>query len=353
MYELFSFTNGSSFNVYTDMNEALGKASELVVNPVEATVGDISITSKGLINFGGEERKTTRIGFESYCKILGIPPQFGRFIPEDLLLHNIERLSKDNSGDRVTLLERSDGTFASIVKSPYKEIPYADVLSRFADKDNIRKVEMSEELMKIVFTFEELKVPDLDDRNDTLYVGDYVLSSLIKETSLHAVAGLFRTQCDNSFIMPVLGKLRANYLKTPEKRIELFAQAFECYDNDLVATVFRNVSINVNNHIKKHQFKYVWERYSKILGKTEADQLFSIDEDQRKLLLAEANNYMSEVKKAKTLGLVVPPPEDSIFECYNIANQITTIAHQRLDGIDSVKAETLGGTILQWMIFLN
>ena len=353
MYELLSFTNGSTNNVYTDMNEALNKSSELVVNPVEATVGDIAITSSGLIDFGGEQRQTTRVGFESYCKLLGIPPQFGRHIPEDLLLHNIERLSKDRGGDRVTLLERNDGTFASIVKSPYKEIPYIDILSRFIDRNNIKKVEISEELMKIVFTFEELKVPNLDDRENTLYIGDYVLSSLIKETSLHAVAGLFRTQCDNSFIMPVLGRLKANYLKVPEKRLELFAQAFECYDSDLVATIFRNVSNSVNKHIKKHQFKHIWERYGKILGKTEADQLFSINEDQRKLLLAEASSYISETKKARALGQVVLPPEDTVFECYNIANQITTVAHQRLDGIDSVKAETLGGTILQWMIFLN
>ncbi len=353
MYEHFSFTNGIQTKVFTDMNQALEEAATLVVNPVDATVGDIKITPDGLIDLGGDKRKITMKGFESYCKILGIPPSFARTIPEDLLLHNIERLSKDYSSSSITLLEREDSNLASIVKSPYKELPYADILSRFIDKDSIKKVEISEELMKIVFRFEQLKVPDLDDSENTLYISDYILTSLIKETSLHAVAGLYKTQCDNSFIMPLLGKLRADYTKKAEKRLERFAQAFECYDNELVATVFRNLSSSTNKQIKLPQFKYVWNRYSKIMGKVEADMLFGIDEDRRKTLLAEANEYISNAKKAKALGQAVPSPESTPFEYYDIANQITSIAHERLDGVDAVKTEILGGTVLQWMIFLN
>ena len=89
MYEHFSFTNGIQTKVFTDMNQALEEAATLVVNPVDATVGDIKITPDGLIDLGGDKRKITMKGFESYCKILGIPPSFARTIPEDLLLHNI------------------------------------------------------------------------------------------------------------------------------------------------------------------------------------------------------------------------------------------------------------------------
>lgn len=353
MYEHFSFANESSTKVFTDMNKALEEAATLVVNPITATVGDIEVTPEGSIDFGNGDAKTTKHGFESFCKILGIPPKFARAIPADLLLHNIKRLSKDNAGIEITLLERDDGTFASIVKSPYKEIPYADVLSRFIDRNSIKKVEISEELMKIVFRFEQLKVPGLDDAKDTLYISDYILSSLIKETSLHAVAGLYKTQCENSFITPLLGKVRADYMKESEKRLEKFAQAFECYDNDLVATVFRNLSNNVNKYMRLPEFKYVWNHCSKLIGDADTDMLFEIDEDRRKVLLAEANEYISNAKKAKALGQLVPPPDTIPFEQYDIANKVTLIAQERLAGIDLVKAETLGGMILQWMIFLN
>lgn len=353
MYNELSFINGSTSKIFTNMNEALEEASLLVVNPVEATVGDIVVTPEGLIDVGGDQRKTTTRGFESFCKILGIPPKFARGIPKDLLLHNIERLSKDVPGTPITLLERPDGNFASIVRSPYKEIPYADILSRFVDRDSIKNVSISEELMKVMFKFEQLKVPDLDDNRNTLYISEYMLSSLIKEIRLQVNSGLFKTQCENSFIMPILGKLYADYTKGADKRLEKFAQSFECYDNELIATIFRNLSTGVNKHISLPQFKYVWNRYSKLVGKFDADVLFDIDEDRRKALLAEATLYMSQVKKAKALGQVISPPENTPFECYSIANEITTAAHESMAGVESVKAEILGGTILQWMIFLN
>ena len=352
MYEHFSFTNGSTQKVFTDVSKALLEAEQLVVNPISVTIGDLEVTPTGMIKLGSDERKITRHGLEAFCKILGIPPTFARSIPEDLLLHNIKRLSNDNSGKPIVLLERPDGSFASIVKSPYKEIPYSDILDRFVSKEPIH-IHISEELMKIVLKFEQLKIPDLNDNDHTFYVSNYILSSLIKEISLQSVSGMFKTQCENSFIMPILGKMRANYLKDSEKRLELFAQAFECYDNELVATVFRNFSNSTNRQMLKYQFKYVWDRFSKITSEGEADILFSLDEDSRKLLLTEASYYNSEVKKAKALGRLVPSPEETLFTYYDITNQITTIAHKQLEGIDSVKAEILGGTILQWMIFLN
>jgi hypothetical protein len=348
----FKFAKSYNEKTFTDVNEALLEASKLNVNPIPVTVGDISVTQDGLIKIGEEEKLITILGLKSYCKVLGIPIDFAETIPEDLLLTNIKRLTQDQLGLEVELLEREDGTLASIVKHPYKEIPYSDILGRFAEKDPIN-IKLSEELMKISFRFDELKVPGFNDSENTFYISEYLISSLVKKISFQAVSGLYRTQCENSFIMPLLGKLKANYLKTAEKRLETFAQAFEYYDSEVVASIFRNFSSSVSRKITLPQFKYIWDNFSNIASKSEADLLFQIDEDSRKILLTNATQYLYEVKKAKNLGQVLPEPTDTPYNCYDTSNSITTIAHERLNGIESLKAEILGGTILQWMVFLN
>lgn len=352
MYQSFSFAESSKINTYTDMNEALLRASELTVEPVELTASDIVVGSDGSINIGGDVTRITNLGFESYLKSLGIPINFARTIPEDLLLTNIKRLTSDYPGLPLCALQRPNGELASIVKSPYKEIPYADVLGEFINK-NPNKIILSEELMKIMFRFDELKVPDLDDNHNTFYISEYLVTSLVKEISLQINSGLYRTQCENSFIMPILGRLKANYMKRPDTRLKVFTESFECYDREVVASMFRDFSRNLHNQLYQPQLKKIWDNYSKITSKSNADMLFDWDEDMRHAALAEASAYLSMVKKAKLLGQSITEPAITQFSGMDVANKITQIAHTTLDGIDSVKAEILGGTILQWLIFSN
>lgn len=354
MYNDFKFAEEPKVEIFRDINEALGRAHEIVVNPISATAGDIQVTSDGGIVFGGETKKISSKGIETFfSKVLGIPPLFSRKIPTDLLLHNIANLIKDNPGKEVFILERPDGNIASIVPSPYSEIPYVDILGRFTEKP-IRQIEMSESLLKTIFLFDELKVPDLNDNQDTFYVGQYMLSSLTKLTSLQSYSGLYRTQCENSFIMPLLGRMKANYTKKEDVRLDRFAASFECYDTSLVANLMSTFAQSRDKRMKEHQVKQVWDKISTIFSKSDADMLFSFDEDLRKVVLNSASSYLSEVKRAERLGLEIPSPHETTFPYMKIANEITTAAHTRMfDPVDQVKAEVVGGKLLEWMIFLN
>ena len=278
---------------------------------------------------------------------------FARKIPTELLLHNVQKLTNDNPAQPIFVLQRPDGNLSSIVKDPYTEIPYSDILGRFSERP-VKSIAMSEDLLKCIFTFDQLKVPDLDDNQDTLYVGEYLVASLTKLISLQAIGGLYRTQCENSFIMPIFGAIKANYMKEPDVRLARFADAFECYDNDIIATVFRNFAQRRNSPLKEHQVKIIWERLSKIFSKSDADNLFGFDEDGRNSLLSNAKGYLSEVRHAKALNLELPEPSNTAFNAYNISNSITQAAHTRMyDVVDQWKAEMLGGTILQWLSFSN
>ena len=353
MYNEFEFADDSKVEVFKDINEALKRSFDITVSPVPATVEDIQVTSNGHILFQGKEKQISSRGMESFFKVLGIPPIFSRKIPANLLLHNVTQLTKDNPAEPITVLERPDGNLASIVKGDYSEISYNDILGRFTERP-VKSIEMCESLLKVIFTFETLKVPDLDDIQDTFYIGEFLTASLTKLTSLQATAGLYRTQCENSFIMNLLGKLKANYMKKEDVRLARFADSFECYDNDIIATVFRNFVTKKQKPLKEYQLKKTWEHASKIFSKSEADLLFGFDEDSRNIALNDAKTFLMEYKKAEKLGLPLPEPSDTAFSAYSVANAITTKAHsQTYDVVDQLKAEVLGGNILQWMLFLN
>jgi hypothetical protein len=353
MYNDFTFAEVKPPRTFNNVNEALQHSLDVTVTPIPATVEDIQITSKGHVMFQGNEKLIPSKGIESFFSILGIPPQFSRRIPTDLLLHNVDKLTKDIPAQPIFVLERPDGNIASIVRSPYTEIPYSDIIGRFENRP-IKSIEISESLLKIIFTFESLKVPDLDDNQDTLYVGEFLTSSITKLLSLQVTAGLYRMQCENSFIMNILGKLVANYMKKEDIRLERFAEAFECYNSDVVATVFRNFAAKRQTALKEHQVKQVWERISNIFSKSDADLLFGFDEDQRNSIINSGKSYLSDVKRAEKLGLELPKAYDTPFSYYKIANEITTAAHTRMfDPVDQIKAEVVGGNILQWMIFQN
>jgi len=353
MYNDFTFAEDSKVEIFKVMNEALKKSYEVTVNPISTVVENIQVTSKGSIIFEGQEKKISQRGMESFFKILGIPLQFARKLPTDLLLHNVSKLTADNPSAPIFVLERPNAEIASIVGDPYSEIPYSDILGNFTERP-VRSIEMSESLLKVCFTFDNLKVSDLNDNQDTLYVGEFLVASLTKLSGLQAYVGLYRTQCENSFIMPLLGRLKANYLKKEDARLSRFVAAFECYNTDTVATVLGNLAQKKQAKLKEYQVKQVWERMSKIMSKSDADILFSFDEDMRNSFLSKAKGYLSEYKQAEKLGLPLPTPTETPYDCYKVANEITNIAHTRsFDAVDQLKAEMVGGNILQWMIFNN
>ncbi len=229
MYESLKFAKEKKGVFTSDVNEALKVSEKLTVNPIEIQLQELEINEDGTVK-NGEERKVTKYGFENLCKILGIPKPFAREIPTELLFHNIKELQSNMGSREVILLEREDGTIANIVKPPYLESSYTDVLSHFSEREDIQYIDINESLLTIALTFKdiEIKAPDIvtDEfvKPDILYVGTWIYNSVLERTSLHMESGFYRTHCQNSYIAPFLGKVRANYLKEPEERLLRFVE---------------------------------------------------------------------------------------------------------------------------------
>lgn len=351
-YELFQLAPASKEVLYKNPDEALLAASNMVVSPTEILIGDLKVNKAGQLVLGeNDTRFITKHGLESFCKILGIPTQFARVIPEELLLTNIQRLSNERASDSVTVLERPNGEIASIVKAPYKEIPYADVLSSFIDRVP-SEIALSETLMRALFIYDKEKVPGFDDSLDTFYIHENLLASINGSVKLQATAGLYRTQCTNSFILPLFGKLSANYQFEPEKRLGHFADAFKFYSTEGVDLINNRFANQKEITLYEHQVKVLWEKFSVLASKSEADKLFGFqEEDIRNALLANAREYLASFKRAKDRNETPPPPTPTFWKGYDIANSITQHAHEVLHDLDRMRAEALGGSIIQWMIF--
>jgi hypothetical protein len=355
-FTFLDFAESSSTYHYTDVEEAITKAIDFEVDVLPVSLGDLSISSKGNIYLKNSEYpyKITLKGFESFLKILGIPISYAKKVSPELLFHNIYKLLSYKEEETVKILFRKDNSILSIVKSNYSEIPFKDLLLEFQSKP-IKKIEISDELLKISFAFSELDLSkDGSIPIDSIFVGEFLLATQTSGIPLQLNSGFYKTTCQNSYIIPFLGKIVADYSKSPDVRLKKFYDAFECFNFNLVTAVFENFKRNLRSTMNVLDFEDTWRKLLPLFSEGGADLIFSIDETSRKSLLTKAKAYKDEKKKAEIFGDTNfnLEPDNTIFTYYDIADKLTTQAHVVLHDLrDQITAEKIGGHLLQKMIF--
>lgn len=354
MYESLKFAKDLKGTFTNDVNEAIKASEKFTVEPIEVQLKDIKIHEDGTLE-NGSERKVTKRGFENLCKILGIPRPFAREIPNELLFYNIKKLQTSKSSLEVVLLERPDGIIANIVKGPYSESSYVDVLTHFSEREDIQHIDITEALLTIALTFTEVSVKASDlqvgrsVKPDVFYVGSWIYNSILKETALHTESGLYRTHCQNSYIAPFLGRIRANYLKEPDERLLKFSENVRFYDGDILARLQRNFDRFESKYLYDVEFIKLWRAFAKAAGIAEADKILGIDEPTRKemstaVLLRSAIN-----KRASLLGQPVSEPALTAVKAYDAINGITEFA-KSLTGLEKYAVEKIGGVWINKLI---
>lgn len=299
---------------------------ELSVTPTRTELGKLLVLPDGTIKLGELYRPATSYGFINFCKILGIPEPFANKIPIDLLLTNIKRLQEEHSGVSVSVLERSDGTIANVLKGEYKEVDYTSFLSNF-DGMTVKYVDVGERLMVLAATFEEL--PVLFKEDDPLYVGTYVYNSILRTTPLHMFSGLFRTQCSNSFLAPYMGKFRADYKLEPEERMLRFVESIRCYDEKMVRKMQESFNILETRRMFEGEVVRVWKKLNSIVGPLDSDLILGLNSDMRKAMVQEESAREIKNKLAKLRGEAVREKSLSSLMYYDVLNAITANARDR------------------------
>lgn len=344
MYDKLIFEPEKSYKRTKDVNEALEIASTLTVHPYETSIGELTVNEDGTLQ-NGELKKTTRSGFESFCKILGIPRPFARQIPLDLLFTNIKRLQKEKASNRVVLLERPEGGVANIVKAPYTESSYLDFLSHFSDKPDIKYLEVGEGLASICLSFSETKFNGVGD--DPLFIGTFVHNSILQNKSLHMFSGIYRTVCENSFVMPYLGMQRADYKLPPDSRLLKFSESVRCFDEEVLNRVQLGFERLEYRKLFEFEAAKIWNKLKSTVGEIDADILMKYNSEERALLLDRVKTWRRENKRAKLLGEAVSEPLVSSILAYDLVNDVTSHSQAHYFGEDRVAAERLAGGILE------
>lgn len=348
MYESLVFAKPIPSRQVVSIDEALEIATELTVTPTTIRLGDLKINDDAVIE-NKEKHLITSFGFENLSKILGIPRPFARKIPQDLLFTNINRLKANMADTQVCLLERPNGEIANIVKAPYSEVSYLDFLGLFINKEDIKYINIGEKLTTVSHIFQETNFKGPEGESDSFYVGTFLYNSILETKPMQMVSGLYRTLCENSYVMPFFGKLRARYMLEKEQRLIKFAENMRCWDGEILNRLQTNFSTFETRCLFKHEVASIWKRLDRIVGSTEADIILKTDEESRKLVMDEVFVWNMKNKLARLKGEVITEATLTEATAYDVINGIAAYAKNFYEE-DKFELERLGGRLIEDII---
>lgn len=341
----------------TSVAQAFDYSKDIVVKPVVRNLSDLSFPVVGRVtdNLLGEFKDTlmTRRAVRSLCKILGIPDPFANQIPKDLLLTNITRLQKENADKSVTFLCRPDGVIANVLKKKYNEVPYQDILGALLHRDEVKYVNIGENLLTVCLAFDETHVADplSTDPENFLYAGTFLYASILGYTPLKAQAGLYRTACQNSFVGVSLGRIKADYKLDRESRVLEFVNRLQCFDSAIVSRMLEQLAPERKRVLYTHELASFWTKLKGIVGLTEADTIIGYSETSRKTLVDSVALWKKRNKTSRLLGESVLDPVLSDRDAFDLINKVTTYS-QELEEEEKYKTEVFAGKMLE-AYFLN
>ena len=344
MYESLVFAKPKGYVKTTDPNKALELASQFVVTPESLKLGDLQINQDGTIK-NATVRNVTQLGFENLCKILGIPRPFSRMIPIDLLFENIRELQKENESKHITLLNRSNGEVANIIKGGYSEASYMEFISHFTEREDIKYYEVGEVMSTICLAWQDKVVYGKGDK-DPLLVSTFIYNSILKECSLHMFSGLYRNTCENSFIMSMFGRMRANYMLKPDLRMTRFVEGVRLYD----PIIFERLQSRFPSLPERRMFEFeittLWKKLERVVGSGEADLLFKLPEEAREVIVDNVSAWQKKNKYAKLKGEAQDEPILSDVLVYDVVNDVTSYARE-LHGTEKKSLEKIAGQFIE------
>lgn len=308
---------------------------------VESSI--LSITDSGQLMVGGQSKQMLQTAFVSLCKQLKIPDPFAKYIPWDLLEHNINQLSK-SSGKPMQLLIREDGVVANVVWKDFVPIPHEEFLALF-------KVGMPE-ITRGIISDTGLQIDVVDPlfgdnrfKDIKVKVGDIVKTGLSFHNSTagyhftKAMLFLWKLSCSNGMLMPTklgFAKLRAKPGRDISVSLANFLNQVSSMmvDSKLIGQRLREL----NRPLISSEFSRSWKGLMKIVrddGFLE-EQIFEVSEEQRKLWLAEdrAHKKDPEIPLTKTT-----------VNGYTMLNSITHRA-KKFDQTTRKKLEVYSGKII-------
>jgi len=217
----------------------------------------------------------------------------------------------------------------------------------FAEKNELSYVNISEDLMTLGFWYENRIIPKSED--DALHVGTYVYSSILKSCKVHAFSGLYRSVCENSFVMPFFGKVNANY-KEEDNMLLRFAELLQCFDSTIYDRFQRDFMVFNTRKLFDTEVASIWKSAHRTISSSEIDNFFAFTEDERKTLMTTVQTRFVENKRARLVGAAIEESTPTNILAYDILNKLTSYARTNLFGANKLTVEKLAGTWIEKII---
>lgn len=304
----------------------------------------VGITDRGLVTFMGEERQMIKPAFVSLCKQLRIPDPFAKFIPWELLKHNIDTLTQEIEKE-VQLFVRDDGVIINIASETFIPVPHKVLLEALKEgvphvkRGHISDTGLEWDTIHPVFNGDETYA-DIEVRE-----GDVVETGLTFNNSTNgysfttAKLFLWRLVCTNGMTLPTKighAKLRVKSGREVSVSINNFVhQVRRMYlDQELVESQLRGL----NRLLISNEFSQYWKGLRKVVRDDEyVDQeIFQVDKEQRQLYLAQDR----AAKKDSEIEL-----KETVVNGYDLMNNVTLKAKEFEPQVRR-KMEAYGGKIL-------
>ena len=307
-------------------------------NVIDPELEDANMTIDGTYLITAE-------GFRDLCGILKIPNKFADVIPVDLLYHNIKRLiGEDIPLPDTKILRRIDNVVATVVKEPYKEIGYPDIISTFAANEIIN-ISISERLLKIEYKVSGIDPISINDDKYDLTVS--IISSLTKSFKMYAVVGMSQSVNKASTLLPFLGKVPGNYnIKDDQTRLLRLSDSTDfILDVDAYENLKENAIHMQEDMLSKSEAMNTFKALAELVGTADTETALGMGEELRDLYKSEVKLYTAALRKSKLLGLNAPELEMSEFKAITFMNSIAKLS-LNTTGDTLVSLGNLSGRIL-------
>lgn len=344
------FAPAGEYKKIVDVSEALRISNDLRLTEVECKLGDIQLDSSMKIHLAGTERKMTQKGFEGFCRVLNLPKRFALAIPDDLLLDNVRRLISNSATSDISVIIRPSGDIVNFLRdSKVQDSQSFDVLSSINSSfgERIKYVDINDSFMKICITYSDsIKISD----RESLYISNFITNYPAgggEGEVLTSSNGLYRTECENSFVMSVLGKIRARSNSDKDQRLSKFLEHLGVCDSIILSSMKTRSSRILNSQFFDFELRNLWKAIQPVLGSVIADRITKIDnESARKFLFSSIDLRNLSNKQARLTGGCIEEPALMSLNSYDILNDLTLHAHTHFAGEVRYKLETIAGKFL-------
>jgi hypothetical protein len=305
---------------------------------------EISVREDFHLSWNGDWYPTTYWTLRSLLAYLGIPENFAKRIPTDLLLDNIDRLKNKNTS-MVAFLR--DGIVINIRKEPYCHIKNTDVLQLFEKYQQLwdfESLRISDRGIELSFLNEQLGKlePQL---GDITKIGFRIINSETGYRGLKASFLLFRLICENGAVLAdKWGDVRWSYdnRMRDETSLSLFEQRISTLSLT-IEPLRQQYSKLLSRCLPDEQFVSLWRSLERIFSGETADQIIQTEKRERKAIFKQVTERTKRNKQQ--INGPIEPPQTTRWNLYELYNQMTETA-KNYDFIGCRHLERLAGDLI-------